>query len=201
MDRVASALADARRVLILATDRIYQALLYTAKANGAGANGAAAELHINVAGLRIAGGDDGAAPDALAGVADSDAGTDGGQPQGAAQRQDVARTLPQRSAPFGDADADKAAQTNKRMLMLAAMVAHTLVRLPIGGLGQITIRFVDLDPGEDQTLLNEATTLYNRYAAQLQATHAHTVPLSELVSPMAAMLLTDAAPDAALAAP
>ena len=204
VDRVASALADARRVLILATDRIYQALLYTAKANEAGANGATAELHIKVAGLRITGGDGRTAPDALAGVADTDAGTDADQPQEAAQRQrqDVARTLPQRSAPFGDADADAdaAARTNKRMLMLAAMVAHTLLRLPIGGLRQITTRFVDLDPG-DQTLLDEATALYNRYATQLQVTHAHTVPLSELVSPMAAVLLTDDVPAAPAPAP
>ena len=56
------------------------------------------------------------------------------------------------------------------MLMLAAMVAHTLLRLPIGGLRQITTRFVDLDPG-DQTLLDEAAALYNRYATQLQVTH------------------------------
>lgn len=193
VDRVASALADARRVLILATDRIYQALLYTAKASGAAANGDTAELHITLAKLRLTGGDgDAAAQDALADVADTDAGTDADQSQEeAAQRREVARTLPQRSAPFGDADAAVAARTNKRMLMLAAMVARTLLQLPIGNLKRITIHFVDLDPGEDQTLLDEAAALYNRYATQLQLTHAHTVPLSELVSPMAAVLLTN----------
>ena len=108
-DHVASALADARRVLILATDRIYQALL-ARPGNEAGAT-APPRPH-TVAGLRIWEATVDRA-DALAGVADTDAGTDADQPQEAAQlqRQDVARTFTaQRALGDADADADAAAR-------------------------------------------------------------------------------------------
>ena len=156
VDRLCATLADARRTLTLATDRVYQALLHVRMSRKE--RGRQMRLNIRVNDLQIT---EATAP---GDGADSDPGE-----------------------LFGTRNSTVAARkSNCRMIVVAALLAQSL----FPATENLRVHFEDLN---DDTLVRSAATFYKGYAKALKTMGAHIVPLSELVSVSAAMLVRAAA--------
>ena len=157
VDRLCATLADARRTLTLATDRIYQALLHMRMSRQEPR--VQSRLNIRINDLQIT---EATAP---GGGADADPGELFGTRNGTAA----------------------ARKCNCRMIVVAALLAQSL----FPATENLRVHFEDLNDGD--TLVRSAATFYKGYAHALKAIGAHIVPLSELVSVSAAMLVRAAA--------
>jgi len=156
VDRLCATLADARRTLTLATDRIYQALLHMRMSRQE--RRVQSRLNIRVNDLQIT---EATAP---GDGADADPGE-----------------------LFGTRNSTAAARKcNCRMIVVAALLAQSL----FPATENLRVHFEDLN---DDALVRSAATFYKGYAKALKTMGAHIVPLSELVSVSAAMLVRAAA--------